>query len=168
VVHGQVTYPLNTYSLDLGLQYKGWALSVKSYGVSDINKHLDPLVLWDNWNGQRGQYKAWPNVTERWTPENAGSAEKPALHSEHIGYSRSTSTYTYRSASYVRLKNVELSYHFQEKLLNKIGLKRLQVYANGNNLYTWSSLPDKIDPEARGAGIHPLVKRMNVGFRASF
>jgi hypothetical protein len=65
------------------------------YGVSNLNKDLPGVILWDNWNGNRGIYKASPNVTGRWTPENAANAVKPALHSDFDSFSKSQSTYTY-------------------------------------------------------------------------
>jgi TonB-linked SusC/RagA family outer membrane protein len=168
VVHRNVTYPLNTYALNLDASYKGWAVSVMFYGVSNLNKNLPGVILWDNWNGNRGVYKASPDVTGRWTPDNATNAVKPALHSDFDSYSKSQSTFTYRNASYIRLKNAEVSYRFGKDVVNRLGMNNLQLYANGNNLITWTKLDKRMDPEVQQAGVHPLVRRMNFGIRASF
>ena len=45
-----------------------------------------------------------------------------------------------RDASYMRLKNAEIGYTLRGPLLSRIGLSTLRVYANGNNLITWSKL----------------------------
>ncbi len=47
---------------------------------------------------------------------------------------------------YVRLKQIMLSYEFQPSLLSKIGLKRVQLFAQALNMVTWTKY-DGIDPE---------------------
>ncbi len=47
---------------------------------------------------------------------------------------------------YVRLKQVTLSYEFPLSILNKIGIKRLQLFAQGLNMVTWTKFTG-IDPE---------------------
>ncbi|GAF02754.1 SusC/RagA family TonB-linked outer membrane protein [Saccharicrinis fermentans] len=169
VVNEDLKYPLNTYTLSGGLSYKGWALSLRFYGVSKVNKLVPDYILYDNLSGDAGIYSAGPNVTGRWTVDNQTNAVKPALHtSQYNGYSQKESTYSYRDASYWRLKNVEVSYSFSKKALEKYKMSKLQLYINGNNLMTFTDLDKRLDPEATTLSVFPMVKRYNIGLRASF
>ena len=54
-------------------------------------------------------------------------------------------------------------------MLNKMKLfEPAEIYLNGNNLFTWHSLPGGMDPEARTLEVYPLVRRYNLGIRVSF
>ncbi len=163
-----VDYPLNTYSLTLGFGYKNFDINVMFYAVSNLSKDIDEYILWDFHRGDFGIYKAGPDVLERWTFDNAAQAIKPALHasSDVSNYSQRPSSFVYQDASYIRLKLVELSYTLSNP--GRLGLKRLQIYANGNNLLTWTGLDSRMDPETRGAMVYPMIQRFNLGVRATY
>lgn len=164
-------FPQKTYGFTLGLKYKQLQLNAMFYGVFDVYKDVDGFFLWDLANGESGNYLSNQNVTGRWTPQTASSAIKPALHatSENRKYSMTGgTTYSFQNASYFRLKNLELAYDFKNKAIKKIGLKSLQIYANGNNLFTITEFNKQIDPEGNSVSLYPLVRRYNVGTRISF
>ena len=48
--------------------------------------------------------------------------------------------------SYLKLSNITLGYTFPKKIVNKIGLSKLRLYATGNNLLTWTKYTG-YDPE---------------------
>ena len=49
-------------------------------------------------------------------------------------------------ASFLRLKNIQLGYNFPNKLLKRIGLASLRIYASAQNLWTWTKYTG-YDPE---------------------
>lgn len=159
-----VPYPLRTYSLNLGFNWKNFGFSALFYGVTNVGAVVPDLVYFDF---AGGFIQAQPNVLSRWTPQNAANALKPALHLSN-NHNTTASTLLYKDGSYLRLKNIELNYVFKNKFFKSIGLERLQLYANGNNVLTWSKLDDRIDPEVSGTGTYPIVKRYNIGLRATF
>ncbi|GGZ13162.1 SusC/RagA family TonB-linked outer membrane protein [Echinicola pacifica] len=160
-----VQYPWRTYGLNFGFTYKNFGMNALVYGVSDVGYNYPGLLYWDF---ESGFIQAQPDVTNRWTPGTAATATKPALHLSN-GHNNSGSTLLYEDGSYVRLKNIEVNYRFNPAYLKRLGLKSFQVYANGNNLLTWSQLSDaRIDPETSGTGTYPVVKRYNLGLRVSF
>ena len=60
-----------------------------------------------------------------------------------------------QNAAYVRLKNVELSYTFNEKVSHAIGMEVLKVFLNGENLLTYTPLhkwAPNFDPEGIDGG----------------
>lgn len=164
-----LTYPMNTYSLALGFSYKNLDVMARFYGVANTSTEIDQLLLWDLQHGNEGNYYARPDVTAAWTYENAGHAVKPVLHSDHRDYSmRGGTTYSFRDASYIRLKNVDVTYTIDQSWLKNFNIGQLQVFANGDNLLTFTKLAKDMDPETGGAGVYPLVRRYNVGFKLSF
>jgi len=122
-------------------------------------------LLWDfTSNFINGQ----PNIANRWTPENAGNAEKPSLHLNNAKHNQTSSSFSYISGNYFRLKNAEVGYSIQSRFIKNLGINKLQVYGNGNNLLTFTKMDKRIDPESDGIGVYPLVRRFNAGFRMSF
>jgi hypothetical protein len=43
-----------------------------------------------------------------------------------------------QDASYVRLRTLQLAYHFPGKWLDKLGLPNLTIYGTATNLFTWT------------------------------
>jgi hypothetical protein len=76
--------------------------------------------------------------------------------------------------SYLRLKNVELSYTFSGDRLKGRGISSLKFYLNGNNLAFWSKLPNDFEQWAGGNvagdryGVYPTSSRINLGFDIKF
>lgn len=162
-------YPLSTFGFSAGLNYKGFALSVVFYGVGQVSRDVDNNILWDLGGGNYGIYSSTPEVNQTWTQANALTAKKPVLHSDYGAYSmRGATTYSCQDASYVRLKNCELSYTFKNKALEFLKISKFQIYANGNNLLTFSNYNKNIDPEQGGTNVYPIVKSYTTGLRISF
>ena len=68
----------------------------------------------------------------------------------------------YENASFIRIKDITLSYDFSKKLLDKIGINKLGLFITGRNLYTiteWSGL----DPELSDQWAYPLQKEFVFG-----
>lgn len=60
--------------------------------------------------------------------------------------------------SYLKLSNITLGYTFPRKMLSKIGISKLRLYATGSNLLTWTKYTG-FDPEVStmGSGLTPGV-----------
>jgi len=81
-----------------------------------------------------------PAVREYWTPFN-GVTNAPAVYNYP-----SVESGHYQSRSFIRLQNVSLSYTFDKSILTSVGVKGMQIYVNGKNLYTWTNWSG-YDPE---------------------
>jgi len=89
----------------------------------------------------------------------------------------STSSASYRNSrwmfdgSYLRLKNITLSYALPKEVVSKIKMQGLRVYGSAVNLYTFHNV-DYYDPErgelGAGYGIYPQTKKFVVGLEVSF
>ncbi|MGM9769080.1 MAG: SusC/RagA family TonB-linked outer membrane protein [Candidatus Cryptobacteroides sp.] len=162
-----VTYPLTTGSLSLGFDWKGLGFSAMFYAAADVYKEQIPQFLWDF---PELNVKAQPNTLERWTVEKAGTSgvQRPAVHLDKNHYNMKGSTYSFTDHSYFRLKEVEVSYELPKKWLRAARISRLQVYVNGNNLFTFSGIDKRRDPETSGNSVYPMIKRYNTGLRLTF
>lgn len=161
-----LNYPLTTYGLSLGFTYKGFGVDVLLYAATGVYKDQIGSFLWDF---PKGNIKAQPNTSDRWTPDKIGSGgvTRPVPHLVN-DYNSVGSTYTYVNHSYLRLKNLEVNYAFPKKWIKKLNISSCQLYVNGNNLFTLSSIDSRRDPETGGGSVYPIVKRYNVGVRLSF
>lgn len=77
--------------------------------------------------------------------------------------------------SYVRLRNVQLAYDFDSKLLNKFYIQGLKLFINAQNPVTWS-YNSGFTPEAGGSPIafgidsggYPLPTITTLGLNVTF
>jgi TonB-linked SusC/RagA family outer membrane protein len=67
------------------------------------------------------------------------------------------SSSTFGDASYLRVKNVSLSYNFSSSFIKKLNIKNLSLFLEGQNVLTFAN-NNKFDPEILGglSGIPPL------------
>lgn len=108
--------------------YKNINLSVFIQTAQGITRNNPDLTYGDE-TGRRNT----PAEIGYWTPENQ-SQTRPALsYNNTLGYGFAS------DASYTRIKDVTLSYVFTQKILDKLHLGSLTVYASGRNLATFTN-----------------------------
>ncbi|MGN6418421.1 MAG: SusC/RagA family TonB-linked outer membrane protein, partial [Pseudobacter sp.] len=91
----------------------------------------------------------------RWTPTNPSNKYPRALAAGSLDNGLITSNII-EDASYIRLKNIQLSYDFSNRLLKKISVKRLRLYASATNLFTITDYSGA-DPEANAFGQNTTI-----------
>lgn len=162
IVQGQTT-PKWTGGLTNTFHYKNWNLNVFIQTVQGINRNNQDLNYADE-TGRRNT----PAEIGYWTATN-GNNSRPAL-----SYNN-TRGYGYPAdASFTRIKDVTLSYVFSPKILQKIKLSGLTVYASGRNLYTftnWIGWDPESSQVARGSdnfqNNYPLTRTFIFGLNVS-
>jgi len=165
---GDVGYASSTYAFSFGFSWRNWSMSAMLNGVYDISKNLSGTYLWEyDTSSSLGFMLLNNEQKDYWTPNNKNAAH-PVLHLTTNGNNDEYSTYTLRNSSFLRLRNVEIKYRLGKKTLNKLKVfSNLEIYFNGNNLYTWTNLPSSFDPEAKNLEVYPIAKRFNFGVRFS-
>lgn len=73
------------------------------------------------------------------------------------------STGAYERITYARLQNVNLSYSFPKKMIEKARIRNLNIFVQGENLLTISKYKD-LDPENTSATSLPPLRYFNLGF----
>jgi TonB-linked SusC/RagA family outer membrane protein len=143
VILGQ-TAPKWTGGITNTFHYKNLNLNIFIQTAQGMTKNNNDL----NYGDETGKRNT-PAEIGYWTSANM-STTRPAL-----SYNN-TRGYGYASnASYTRLKDVTLSYVFTQKLLDKLHLGSLTVYASGRNLATftnWVGWDPENNYSPRGSG----------------
>lgn len=104
------------------------------------------------------------------TPGQTGVNPKPVA-----GNSSNSNDFTtdrwLQDGSYLKIKDITLSYSLPQKAIDKIRLKGLRFYISGQNLYTFSDV-DAFDPEMGVTGtvtsIYPYTKSFVGGIEVTF
>jgi len=88
---------------------------------------------------------------------------------ETRGNSRNSGSASLLKYDFIRLSQLTLAYTFKPSLVNRIGLTRARIYAQGVNLWTYTDYPG-YDPEFTGAGTGqvPLTKSYTLGVQIGF
>ncbi|WP_157799170.1 SusC/RagA family TonB-linked outer membrane protein [Mucilaginibacter auburnensis] len=72
--------------------------------------------------------------------------------------------------TYIRVRNLQLGYTIPYSVLKSVGVTNLRVYLAAQNLYTFSNMPGKIDPElvtGAGGGL-PSPRVLTAGVQVKF
>lgn len=167
-VCGNLT-PSITYAFNFSLGWKGLELSAQFQGVADVKTYLSGNLAAPFWNGA-GVLKEW--ATDAWTPENHNS-RLPILHTatgapEMHDYKNTQWLY---DASYLRCKQLQLSYTLPKRWISKLGMSQCQIFVNGENLFTISPLKmfdPEIDLSSTNLMQYPSLRTINFGFNITF
>jgi hypothetical protein len=127
--------PQNTFNTTVGADYKGWSCFLQFYGVTNVTRDIPYSSL----GGQRNTVF---NEGSYWSKDNF-TPDVPLPRWFSVASPYSTGTRFRYDASYVRLKNVEIAYTFDnQKWLKSMGMKSLRLYLNGDNLWLYTKMPD--------------------------
>jgi TonB-linked SusC/RagA family outer membrane protein len=144
-------FPKATYGLNLNLRYKNIELTAFFQGVYG-NKILNTMRYYSySWHGN----STAPDLLSRsWQKGvNENTAEFPInTDGIHDNNNYRLSDFYIEDGSYLRLKNLEISYNVPNKWIKKMKIKHLRVAIASNNLMTWTKYTG-FDPEIGGDNI---------------
>ena len=165
---GYPVYPLLTGGINLGFSYKGFDFSMTWSGATKVSRLLDDIFR-EPFGATDSRSLMKYMIDDMWTPEKGNSAKAPAISFTNKVNNYRDSELWLRDASYLRLKNVEIGYNFSKKILSKINIGSLRVFATGYNLLTLDKLKI-VDPESRpnGNAMYPVVMVINMGLKVGF
>lgn len=159
--------PKYTFSFGFNVEYKGIALTTQFQGVAGVKVYPVANLAFPFNNGANA---TWEWATDSWTPQNP-NARLPLLTTAGTSNFTQRSDFWLRSGDYVRLKNLQLSYAFPQSLLDKVKINRLSIYANAENLVTFSKYKD-MDPESllnrTDLYTYPMMKTFSAGLNVTF
>ena len=165
--------PKVVYGIALDVEYKGFFAAVFFQGVGGASVNLlSKASNFMPFNQGRDASSARTEAMSRWTasaPYNQ-NVLYPRLHAQEFSYNLRNSTWWYRSASFLRFKNLEFGYQFNKKQLKSVGLTNLRVYVQGTNLHTWDSVK-YWDPELGNANSgmsYPISNQWKMGVEVTF
>jgi TonB-linked SusC/RagA family outer membrane protein len=163
-------FPGMTYGLTLGGGWKGFALSAFFQGAFDVKNYVQGFAL-----GSLQQ----PNIGNptsallgAWTPEHPTSFPRLWTTFTQNNPQNNISSFWVRNASYLRMKNITVSYTLPAGSLVKWGIQNVKIYYSGQNLFTSTSFYKWVDPETtignNAYGAYPQVKVNTIGINVIF
>ena len=161
-------YPDYLYSFGFNVAYKGFSLNTFFQGVKGLKNRVNNWAI-DPFQQGTAPTEKWRNA---WTPQNRSNTLPAIYVAGYAGVANYTgSTYYLQDASYLRLKNIVLSYTFSKNIFSKVGAKDLSVYVSADNLITITDYEGG-DPERASTtgnfAQYPQAKILNVGLNVKF
>lgn len=169
---GSPSVPEIVYGFGLNAEWKGFYAGIFFQGVGNTSTVLGANSdCFHPFQGGLDESALRAEVANRWTESNPSqNVMFPRLHSSTFTNNEAASTWWQRDASFIRLKNVEIGYNFNEKTLRKIGIQALRVYFQGNNLCVWDDIK-MWDPELGNSNngfAYPLSRSFTLGLDFTF
>ena len=156
-----------TYGFNVNLGWKNLDLTVDMMGVYGNE-------IYRNWGSSSyAQLNYRTEQLNRWHGEGTSNWE-PLLDPSHK-INQEASTYFIEDGSFFRIRNIELGYNFDKRLLNRIKVQSLRLYTNVQNPKTWSR-NGGYTPEVGGSAIsfgidgggYPMPTVYTIGFNLTF
>lgn len=104
-----------------------------------------------------------------WTPENTNAyyGRIYANAQEAHAVNQRVQSKFLQDASYLRVKNITLSYKLPDSLTKKLGLGEFSIFYSGENLFTFSNLVQGVDPESTSWS-YPNYSTSSIGLNVKF
>jgi TonB-linked SusC/RagA family outer membrane protein len=155
--------------------YKNFDLSVFftfSYGNDVIN--VNRIIM--EGGRVRPNMNYFATYANRWTPENPSNEYFRVNGGGPLDFAYSTRVI--EDGSYLKLKTVQLGFNFPQKLIRRIKLNNLRLYASAQNLWTLTNYSG-FDPEVSKFGssalrpafdysVYPHARTITFGLNVSF
>ncbi len=179
---GSVNPPMQ-YGLNLEASYKSFDLTLLFQGASGYSINYRNNDIWG--------YGRYPTLHEKFLDRwrTASPTDDPYNPTTQwlAGYYPALRNYNYTntqeaalidvwrpSATYLRLKSIELGYALPQNYIKKVGMESGRIFLNGYNLLTFcNKLLKDADPERQEADwdanlAYPLMKSFNIGCTLNF
>ena len=176
-------HPDFVYGINLNLAYQNFNLNLFGNGVqgNDVYNYVRYFADFNTFQGNRSTRA----LNEAWQPSNPSApraqwvaadpnATSPIMDANDQISSR-TSSYLIEDASYFRLRNIQLTYSFDDAINTALGISGGQVYLQGQNLFTITNYSG-LNPEIQtgndiqlgyDGGFMPVSKTLIIGLNVS-
>ncbi len=163
---GHGALPLLTYGISGGVTYKHFELNFLFQGVGKYSSIYGGQGVYEtSYDGDFGALhrNAWTQARY----DNGGKITYPALSLAQTVNHQPSNFFNY-NRSYVRLKNLELTYTLPSSISNAISVGKIKFVLSGQNLITWDNMKSKdFGPEGSYASF-PVYRVYNIGVNVVF
>ena len=163
-------HPDFTYGVNLALSYGGFDMSAFFSGSQGNDAYNYQKIFTD--------FPTFFNGNRSTRVLNAGTGTVPALSNTITNSETQPNSYFVEDASFLRLKNLQVGYTFNDDISSKVGLDMLRVYVQGTNLFTITDYngldPEVISTDNLSLGVDgpnpvfPLAQILTVGINTKF
>jgi TonB-linked SusC/RagA family outer membrane protein len=167
------TLPPISYGIYLGAEWKNLALEVLLLGFAGHD------VLYEQRKVSGGaNFKNYAFWNDHWTPENPNAKYPRAESSRYMWGDMDASSFWVKNGSFLRVKNINLSYSLPKSFLSKINVSQVKVLLTATNPFLLIDHIKDFDPELginNGVEVgngnitrYPPMKSISLGLNFSF
>jgi len=161
------TIPKFTFGITPSFKYKGFDLSLLFQGIVGVHAYTQnnfTHVTWEN----RILSTRWRNA---WTPQNTNT-NVPSLKYDNT-WDNSENSYWVHNLSFIKLKNIQLGYTCPGSIVSKLGVQKIYIYANAQNVFSIVNKDyEGYDPERNtfdsGNNLYPIPRIISFGVNLNF
>ena len=173
--------PIWNFGLNMSASWRGLDVNILFQGAAGAvtyNDHNFTTPFWQEANIPTWFLDSWHHAdpfdaNSEWIP-----GRMPAVRTGTYGpyLNQMASQMSYLNNSYVRLKNVEIGYTFNQNFIKKIHIDKIRIFVSGQNLVTFCNKYVKpYDPEVvlrtgdyNTGWVYPLMRTFNGGINIYF
>lgn len=162
-----------TFGLNLGFEFKGFDFNMLLQGqfgnvqVFNVTRRTDLYYI-----------NLPKTILNRWTGEGSTN-DAPRFVFDSANENYRVSDLWLENGAFVRARNMQLGYTLPQNIVGKIGIERLRVYLQAENLFTLTKYTG-CDPEVTGGnsgygtevgidrGVYPQARTISVGVNLTF
>lgn len=160
--------PRLMFGSNINLNYKSFGISLALQGVAKQNSRIIPDMVMPfqaNWLSPpdiiNGNYWSYYNTEE----ENL-NAKYPRLSNMVADNNYVMSDHWLIDGSYIRLKNISISYTLPQKITERLALDQITIHSSISDLFSIDNFPDGWDPEMVGNSY--ISQTFNFGVNVKF
>ena len=171
---GTSTIPKYIYGFNFGVEYKGFDLQTIWAGEAKLQYY------WNDEGYNNNIVRTGNHVAERvandhyfYNPADAADPRTnlngtfPRLKYNGESINSASSTFWLYDADFLKLRNVQLGYTFNSRLIQKAKMSSLRIYFSGENLLMFTKFPG-LDPEIGSGAGYPTMKQFAFGVNVGF
>ncbi len=162
--------PRYQYGINANVGWKGFDLSILLQGVGKRDAWVSGDLMFGTALDYIGVYS---EALDYWTPVDYASGDYtaanpnaylPAIYEDNKNraYNTRVQTKYLQDASYLRVKNITLSYTLPQQIINRAGLTSSKIFFSGENMFTFHHLNKGFDPERLSWG-YPFYATYSFG-----
>lgn len=161
------TIPKFTFGFSPSFKYQGFDLNFLFQGLAGLNMYTQNNFTNMSWENRVFSTR-WRDA---WTPENTDT-DIPSVKFNN-SWDNSQSSYWVQEINFVKLKNIQFGYTFPNAVSSRLGLQKIYLYANGQNVFTIVSKDyEGYDPERNtfdaGYRMYPIPRIVSFGVNLNF
>lgn len=148
------------WGLTNSFSYRNFTLNLYMHGVHGLIKQ-NPLKT----DHALAEVRINRTFKDWWTPDHTDA--KWITNNYYAEYQGGNRMNYYENASFIRVKDISLSYDFNKDIIGKYGFRQLRVYITGRNLMTLTKY-EGLDPELDEQRAIPLQREYVIGLQLGF
>jgi TonB-dependent starch-binding outer membrane protein SusC len=169
-------HPRAVFGANLNMGYRGLNLDIFLQG--QYGNDIFMYQRYYNYKGFESNFNQVNGLASSFWNGEGSTNSQPALNPFSRNNNYRLSDWWLSDGSYLRVKNITLSYSLPANIINRAGLSGVTIYVTGENLFTFTNY-EGLDPELGTAGdysleigvdryLYPVARTILTGIRLNF